>query len=108
MVTLSPFLGTCMVSQFPESPQLVPSPFPVHVGSEEALAAIGASVLPTIAPAVAATASPDRSQQPHRLVMITPMARGRIPPSLREASPMAECSNPVLPRGESRPVSWQA
>ena len=104
MVTLSPFWGTDIVSQFPESPQLVPSPFPVHVGSAEALAATGASMLPTIAPAVAATASPDRSQQPHHLVMIPPMARGRIPPYLREVSPMAEYSNPRLaPWGNPAP-----
>ena len=107
MVTLSPFLGTCKVSQFPESPQLVPSPFPVHVGSEEALAAIGASVLPTIAPAVAATASPDRSQQPDHPIMITPMARGRIPipPG---SKPDAGVRQPRLPLGEFRPVSRQA
>jgi hypothetical protein len=62
MVTLSPFFGTCMVSQFPESPQLVPSPFPVHVGSAEALAGVAATELPTIAPARTAAASPDRGQ----------------------------------------------
>src|SRR5215469_404160 len=85
MVTLSPSFGTDIVSQLPESPQLVPSPFPVHVGSEEALAVIGASVLATIAPAVAATASPDRSQQPRHLVMVTPMARAIPHPSGKQA-----------------------
>jgi hypothetical protein len=68
-----------MVSQLWESPQLVPSPFPVHVGSEDALAAIGPSELPNSAPARAATLSLSGSQQLDHLVMITSHDLGRLP-----------------------------
>src|SRR5689334_14389720 len=43
MVTLSPFCGTELPAQFMASPQLVPSPPPVHVWLDDALAAVGAS-----------------------------------------------------------------
>jgi hypothetical protein len=41
MVTLSPFCGTDMLAQFWPSDQVVPSPLPVHVWLDDALAAIG-------------------------------------------------------------------
>src|SRR5215472_18421711 len=75
MVTLSPFFGTCMVSQLWESPQLVPSPFPVHVGSADARAAAGASELPKIAPTRTATLSLSSSQRLDHLVMGPPTKR---------------------------------
>ncbi len=43
MVTLSPFCGTELLAQFIASDQLVPSPPPVHVWLDDALAATGAS-----------------------------------------------------------------
>ena len=39
MVTLSPFCGTELLAQFIASDQLVPSPPPVHVWLDDALAA---------------------------------------------------------------------
>jgi hypothetical protein len=42
MVTLSPFCGTELLAQFIPSDQLVPSPPPVHVWLDDALAAVGA------------------------------------------------------------------
>ena len=104
MVTLSPFFGTCTVSQFLESPQLVPSPFPVHVGSEEALAAAGASELPATAPASTATASPDRSQQPNHRVMITSHGPGNRPAPLEEQAAMAGRSR-LAPFGNPGPCA---
>jgi hypothetical protein len=41
MVTLSPFAGTDMLAQFMPSDQDEPSPFPVHVWLDDALAAVG-------------------------------------------------------------------
>src|SRR5207248_4089956 len=43
MVTLSPFCGTDMLAQFMGSLQLEPSPPPVHVWLDDALAAAGTS-----------------------------------------------------------------
>src|SRR5215467_1832917 len=56
-VTLSPFCGTELLAQFMPSPQLVPSPPPVHVSLPRALAATGPSMAPARTPATAATAS---------------------------------------------------
>ena len=48
IVTLSPLPGTDMLAQFWASVQLVPSPSPVHVWLDDALAAAGASTsMPT-------------------------------------------------------------
>jgi len=75
MVTLSPFDGTELLAQFIPSDQLVPSPPPVHVWLDDALAAAGinkAAVRTPVpaarVPAAAIRASLRHVAEPSRLV----------------------------------------
>src|SRR5215472_11695186 len=104
MVTLSPFCGTEWLAQFMGSPQVEPSPSPVHVWLDDALAATGARATVPVArmPVNAAAAILSQSFACAGAVMVTSHGgagrrgelRGRRCQSVQFACPA--CKNYLL------------
>jgi hypothetical protein len=68
MVTLSPFCGTDMLAQFIPSDQDEPSPSPVHVWLDDALAAAGTNKAAVRTPVPAARVPAAAIRASHRQV----------------------------------------